>query len=372
MQKPIVIFITNYPENHVISERARIFSKSISDIAIIKVLYRERNIGRIKSFWSRLYILNKNPPNLIFTFDGFISTELPTFIASIFYKVPYICDTACDIYDEYKIKDKRLIKFLSYKIFHLILRRAKVITCRGLIQKIVFESRYLNKNIIHVSEGVIYDKWQENSMIKKDELFNNVENPLIIGVIGSIVWDENLGWAYGLEVIEVLKRLRFKNICGLVLPSPTSSGAAIKMLNEIALKYDLQNKFKIIDNVHRDILPNYLATIDICISTQIPNIIGEMRTTAKLPEYMAAGRYILATKVGDARFYLHKDMLIEYESSGKYYDELSKRVDCIEKNREKLLDGRLNKAKAKSNFSYEYLIPIVREEIEKILFQSKL
>ena len=59
-------------------------------------------------------------------------------------------------------------------------------------------------------------------------------------------------------------------------------------------------------------LPDYLAALDVCLSTQTNDLAGQARTTGKLPLYLAAGRYILASRVGEAALVLPDDMLLDY------------------------------------------------------------
>ena len=157
--------------------------------------------------------------------------------------------------------------------------------------------------------------------------------------------------------------MKNKNICGVILPSVTSKNSSLDKLNEIAQKYGVLDKFKIIQDVSRIELPKYLNSIDICISTQLPNTIGEMRTTAKLPEYMASGRYIFATNVGDARFYLPKEMLVDYETPENYYDLLAFNIDKILCDRKILSNYSDIKKIAESNFDYSFLLIKVRSVI---------
>ena len=55
--------------------------------------------------------------------------------------------------------------------------------------------------------------------------------------------------------------------------------------------------------------------IDICISTQTNNIVGWVRTTGKLPLYLACNKFIIATRVGEASRILPEEMLISYPAS---------------------------------------------------------
>src|SRR5262249_30263342 len=75
-------------------------------------------------------------------------------------------------------------------------------------------------------------------------------------------------------------------------------------------------------------LSRYLNLIDICLSTQTNDVAGQARTTGKLPLYLACGRYVLASRVGEASLLLSDDMLIEYEGTkdAAYPRKLAQRV----------------------------------------------
>ena len=60
-------------------------------------------------------------------------------------------------------------------------------------------------------------------------------------------------------------------------------------------------------------LPALLAACDICLSTQTNDVPGNVRTTGKLPLYLACGRYILASNVGEAARVLPPEMLVPYD-----------------------------------------------------------
>jgi hypothetical protein len=51
--------------------------------------------------------------------------------------------------------------------------------------------------------------------------------------------------------------------------------------------------------------------MDICLSTQTNDVVGWVRTTGKLPLYLAAGRYVLASRVGEAARVLPEEMLVD-------------------------------------------------------------
>jgi len=364
-----ILILTNYPEVHVLSDRGRFFAKELNDFANVTLICRDfHNVGKIKNLINNIIIISKIRPDLIYTIDG-LTNEVAAFLAKVVYGTRYIVDTAADMMDGFRLEKKLFINLPVLVLFRIILKKADYLVCRGIIQKIIFESRALNKNIIHISEGVNLDNWY----VKQDrDLKNNnniTEESLVIGVIGSVVWCPAKKWAYGVEIIEVLKRLRGSSVYGIILPSITSDDETIDDLEKIAKDAGVDKNLRIIRNINRYDVPDYLAVMDICISTQIPNIIGEMRTTAKIPEYMACGKFIIATNVGDARIYLKQEMLMEYINPDTYYDDLAKKVSEILDNRKILKLGEECLEIAHKNFDIKKLSQkcsiIVKEVLSK-------
>ena len=78
-------------------------------------------------------------------------------------------------------------------------------------------------------------------------------------------------------------------------------------------------------------LPGRLAGFDLCLSTQTNDVVGSVRTTGKLPLYLAAGRFVLATRVGEAARVLPPAMLVEYTgaSDPDYPAKLAARVEAL-------------------------------------------
>jgi glycosyltransferase involved in cell wall biosynthesis len=93
------------------------------------------------------------------------------------------------------------------------------------------------------------------------------------------------------------------------------------------------------------------------LSTQTNDLVGQVRTTGKLPLYLATGRYILASRVGEAALVLDEEMLIEYENVKdlEYPQRLAQRIQQILNDRSKLAKGRWNRCLAEQTFDYDVL-----------------
>jgi len=91
-----------------------------------------------------------------------------------------------------------------------------------------------------------------------------------------------------------------------------------------------------------------------------------VRTTGKLPLYLATGRYILASDVGEARIVLSKEMRVPYEGAKDpgYPQRLKARIETILEHPEMLNASTMNVAIAKKHFDYAILGDRMRQVIE--------
>jgi glycosyltransferase involved in cell wall biosynthesis len=109
--------------------------------------------------------------------------------------------------------------------------------------------------------------------------------------------------------------------------------------------------------------------MDVCLSTQTNDLPGQVRTTGKLPLYLAAGRYILASKVGEAARVLPEEMLVEYDGTvdRSYPARLADRIERLLADPSILVRGCANVALARTAFDYDVLTNQVASVIDALL-----
>jgi hypothetical protein len=119
-------------------------------------------------------------------------------------------------------------------------------------------------------------------------------------------------------------------------------------------------------------LPSYLNLIDVCLSTQTNDLVGQVRTSGKLPLYLAAGRYVLASEVGEAAFVLERRMLVKYEGvkDTAYPLRLVERIREILHRPELLASAASNVTVAREHFEYSRLAERVGRVIERVLSEN--
>src|SRR5205807_1940452 len=89
------------------------------------------------------------------------------------------------------------------------------------------------------------------------------------------------------------------------------------------------------------------------------NLVGRVRTTGKLPLFLSCGRFVLATRVGEAARVLPPEMLLDYDGDFDpiYPRRLAARLDELAQNQSALVRGSNTREIAASEFDYGVLGP---------------
>jgi len=191
---------------------------------------------------------------------------------------------------------------------------------------------------------------RDGARIRKDFAFGN---DVVVGLVGSSIWSPALGLAYGWDLVELLALVRDLPVRGLLV----GDGSGIRRLRDRAAALGVADRIEFAGRRPMEQLPTLLAACDICLSTQTNDVPGNVRTTGKLPLYLACGRYVLASRVGEAARLLPPDMLVPYEGTVDrgYPARLAARVRDLVLNRERLAAGAGGVAIARAHFDYDLL-----------------
>jgi glycosyltransferase involved in cell wall biosynthesis len=179
------------------------------------------------------------------------------------------------------------------------------------------------------------------------------DDVLVAGLAGTIRPQRRPGLGYGWDLVEMLAELRDEPVWGLVV----GGGPALPALRRRAVELGVADRLVTPGAVSRAEMPRFLAAMDVCISTQTNDAIGRSRTTAKLPEYAACDRYILATEVGGAADVLPAEMLLPYDGSYDpgYPVRLARRIAELAPRRLELRRGGGTRPIALERYSYPKL-----------------
>ncbi len=227
------------------------------------------------------------------------------------------------------------------------MRAADHVVVRGSYHQKLLEKKGIRATFI--PDGV---NLPEFSAAKGDEIRKQlaIGSQITIGVVGSCVWNERLQMCYGWDLVELLRILRDEPVSGILI----GDGSGIEHLRHKCREYGIESKMHFVGRIAYEHLPDWLGAMDICLSTQTNDLPGQVRTTGKLPIYLAAGRYVLASRVGEAANVLPDEMLVEYRGvrDEGYPERLADRVRLLLQNPARLCRETECRDIAASHFDY--------------------
>jgi glycosyltransferase involved in cell wall biosynthesis len=195
------------------------------------------------------------------------------------------------------------------------LRMADLVIVRGLYHKLYLRDRGIHDLVVipDFASPSDHERCVAEGKRLREQLFPTVR--LVVGVVGSLVWNRRRGSCYGLELVEALAALRDIDVHGLIV----GDGDGLPHLRAAASHLGVADRIRFTGAVPPRDVGAYVCAMDVCLSTQTDDLPGWVRTTGKLPLYLEHDRYILASDVGQATWCLPPEMRVQYTGS---YDRL--------------------------------------------------
>ncbi len=321
-----------------------------------RVDYFYRDASKLVSLWHFFQQVNRLKPNLVYVIDTAISAAGAALLARFFRGIAFIVDTGDLGYE--LAESTETPGWVGRKIIGLVesssLRSASAIVVRGTFHKEILDhSGFRNVHIIRDGIGAVQPDLKTVSQLRRTL---GLEGFLCVGMMGSIKMNPRTGLCYGWDLIEALALMDPQlPVRGLVV----GDGDGLPALRQRAEILGLKDRVHFAGRISYDQVSSYLGLMDVALSTQTNNRVGQVRTTGKLPEYMAAGCYILATDVGEARLLLPLEMRLTYHAVKdlEYPSRLAAKITCLaEVNIIRRSDAVIKIQKyAQNELSYSYL-----------------
>lgn len=344
-----VAFLVNGDGRSAMAERANAFASRLKDRHNIRVAYRSsRKIASMLRFFA---FLVKAQPAVIYVFDMSYSGVLAGLLYKLTFGARVIIDTGDAIYELARSMGRGKVgRTLTRLLETISLRAADRIVVRGTFHQRILEEQGVRAELIHDGVETSQFRPMDVAALRRE---CGLEGFVTLGVVGSVVWNDALGMCYGSEIAEVIALLKGAPVKGVII----GDGPGLSRLEDYCRALGIEDRILFMGRIAYDELPRYLSLIDVCISTQTDDVVGQVRTTSKLPQYMAAGRYVLATRVGEAALCLPDEMLVEYEgkSDPSYARRLSERIEGLIADRGALAGGLENVEVARTKFDYSVL-----------------
>jgi glycosyltransferase involved in cell wall biosynthesis len=337
--------------------RARAFAERLRERYEIQIAYREGN--KIVAAFRFLSFLRRFGPDVTYVFDISYSAIIGTWLHRLFARGVLIVETGDAIYELMRSSGNRsrVGLWLTRRLENFSLRTANRVVVRGSYHQKWLAQHGISTDVL--PDGV--DTAQFSPQNGTDQQ-HEANGALTIGLVGSSIWSEKLQMCYGWELVELLRLMKDQPVKGIMI----GDGSGIARLKARCREYGIEEKMIFVGRVAYEELPGHLSMIDICLSTQTNDIVGQVRTTGKLPLYLAAGRFVLASKVGEASVVLSDPMLVDYDGvkDFDYPRKLRQRIDPILTDRGTLNVSAETIALAQKHFDYSVLSARLAEIIE--------
>jgi glycosyltransferase involved in cell wall biosynthesis len=348
--KPTVAFLVNGSEGSAMGDRARAFADRLCDRFDVHTAYRASN--RTAAIVEFVRFLSRVRPALSYVFDMSYSGV----VAGAWHRATsgniLVVDTGDVIGALAKSVGNRgpMGLALTRLLEKFGLNVADMIVVRGTYHRELLRRSGVRCEVIQDGVDLQMFAPQSGTSLRKQL---DLEDAITVGIVGSSVWSERLGMCYGWDLVELLHLVDDERLHGIMI----GDGSGIERLRERAEKLGVVHRLHFLGRVPFDKLPRHLAAIDVCLSTQTNDLVGAVRTTGKLPLYLAAGRFVLASRVGEAALVLDDDMLVDYAGvvDPTYPHKLAARVTQLLQTPHTLEQRTRSRELAARHFDYDIL-----------------
>lgn len=316
MTRPRVAFVVNGGPGSAMGERAAAFAYRLADRFDCRLVFRtDRGASALARMTRDLFAVR---PVVCYVLDlaaaGVIAAALPKHLAGI----PFVLDTGDAVVELGRVLGRGPVgMFATRAMDAYAVRAASAVVVRGSSHRELLRRRGVQAAFI--PDGVRVEQFAPRTPP------HALPGPLTIGLVGSSVWVESRQTCYGWELVEVVALLRGRiPVRGLLV----GDGSGIEVLKRRAAVAGVADLVEFAGRVPYADLPARLRQMDVCLSTQSNDVIGNVRTTGKLPLYLAAGRFVLASRVGEAARVLPSEMLVDFagETDPGYPRKLADRL----------------------------------------------
>ncbi len=310
--KRVTVLVSDAPDG-ALHERARALFGRLSDRYECRIVCHDGGSRRRVSHF--LTVLRDTRPELIYIVDPIYAAVAAARAYTALRRARVVLDTGDLVYDLAKEIGRLGAPALAVVWWaeHTAVRMARTIVVRGDFHREWLGARGYS-NVVVIPDGVDLRKffptearpWRASLGVAADEL--------VIGGVGSLAWNYRRRTGYGWDLVEGLAFLKGLRVRGLLF----GDGDGLGILKSRAAELGLGEQMIFAGRVTQADLNNAVNALDVALITAPDSPISWVRTTGKLPIYLACDRYILSTPVGTAaRVLAGTDMLLNYDGNGR-------------------------------------------------------
>lgn len=340
-----VVFLANGPAGSAAAERGRRIA--VATNARTRVLHRDA--GRLRSVWDLARETRSIHPDLVYCVD---LAAVPVAVGALSGRTAQLVVDTGDYPSAFlrQVGAGRAKVAAALMMEEVVYRRANAVVVRGRHHAAVMRGHGVRRVEV-IPDGVDLSVVRPVSDLAL-RAHLGLDDVLTVGTAGHFTWYEALGGGLGWELVHALARLRDLPVHGVLI----GDGPGIAHLRLLAAGLGVEERLHILGRVPYEQYARYLGLIDVCLLTQTNDPSSWVRTTGKLPGYLAAGRFVLASAVGTAVDVLPDEMLIPYEGrwDETYPQKLADRLRSLIADPSRLAAGSDIPSKA-SEFEYSHI-----------------
>jgi glycosyltransferase involved in cell wall biosynthesis len=320
MPKPVIAFLVNGGPESAMGIRAQSFAQRLDRSYEVHLYYR--STSRVASIFRFLDNLRRLRPQACYIFDLAYSGVVAGLLHRLAFGTPVVTDTGDAVFELARATGRNPLGLL----LTAALERAAMRWSDRIVVRSHYHAEWLAFRRIRatvIPDGVDLRQFQTADTASLRRQYG-LEECTTVGTLGSLTYNDRTGQCYGMEIIDVVARLKDRNVNGIII----GDGSGLSLLRRRAAERGVDDRILFLGRRPYHELPMLLCLIDICVSTQTNDMPGRVRTTGKLPLYLAADRFVLATNVGEASRVLPKRMLVEYNGTldSEYPERLARAV----------------------------------------------
>lgn len=319
-------------------ERARTFARELANDFDFKIVYRQR--GKIGSAFQMLRELIRLKPRVVYVLDMAASGVLAACAYRMLGGAKWIVDTGDTIVELGRALGRGPVAMALTRLLEWVsLHFSSAVVVRGSYHKELLAKRGIQATFI--PDGVDVEQFAPPLDLPPKGL----NDPVVIGIVGSLAWSPKRNTCYGWDLLDIVAHMRdrvARPVRGIVV----GDGDGLERLKARCRELGLEDLVQFPGRVPYAELPGWIHKMDVCLSPQTDDVVGHVRTSGKLPLYLAANRFILASRVGEAARVLPEEMLVDGLSVEKW---IEKALKAITQN------GAVNWKVKADQFSYAFL-----------------
>jgi glycosyltransferase involved in cell wall biosynthesis len=371
IRRPVVVFVVLGGPGAAMAERAGAFAARLAGDFDARLVCACGGGGRAAAAGQVLRELFRTRPDVCYVLDITAAGVAAAGAYGAATGTPLVIDTGDAVVELGRVLGRGPLGMLATRgIEAYALRSAARVVVRGSHHRQLLAGRGVDAEFI--PDGVALDQFAPALPATGDGP-TPPGRPFTIGMVGTSVWSPVRRNCYGWELVELIRLLKDRLPGRAVRGVMVGDGSGIEVLRQRCRDSGVADRVEFAGRVPYGELPPWLRRFDIALSTQTDDVIGHVRTTGKLPLYLAAGRFVLASRVGEAARVLPPEMLVEYHGGVDldYPARLAERVIALVSAGTDFGHRPECAALARAHFDYDQLAPRVAAVIRAALARRR-